>query len=123
MCALCVHTTNLPEDYCLLGSNSVCSVRHTYPPAGCIPQEDAVSIFKVALHHCPQKCQYTCTSLHAIISHKTVIFILTAFEGSKPHIQKTMSSTAVLNYLTTAANAVASKKNMIISNLQFVYCQ
>jgi hypothetical protein len=80
---LCVHTTKLPEDYCLLGCNSVCSVIHTYPSVRCIPQEDAVSIFLVdlSMQHFPQIPQYTSTGLHATFSHKTVIFVLTAVEG------------------------------------------
>jgi hypothetical protein len=48
MCALCVHTTNLPQDYYRMECDSLWSVRHTYTTVGCIPQEDAVSIFKVA---------------------------------------------------------------------------
>ena len=98
-CALCEHTMKLCEDYCLLGWEFVWSVIHKYPSMGCIPKKDAVSIFRVdsSMQHHHQKCQYTCTSLHAIISHKT--FILTAFEGSK--LKSKMPSPAV-NYLTTA---------------------
>ena len=42
------------------------------------------------------------------------------FWGFIPHIQNSMPRTAV-DYLTTPATAVASKKSMIISNLQFFF--
>ena len=119
MCTLFVHTMNLPEDCCLLECDSLWSVRHTHPSVGCIPQEDAASIFEadLSMKHCPQKCQYTCVGLHAIISHKTVIFILTPFK-----VSNLAYKIACLDQLLNMTTAVASSKNMSILKLQYI-CQ
>jgi hypothetical protein len=112
MCALFVHTTNLPEDYYLMECDSLWSVRHTYPSVGCIPQEDAFSIFRVALsskmsvhmyqstcHHLPQD-----SDLHSYF-----------FEGSK--LTHKISYADQLLTISLATTAVAISKNIIVSKL------
>jgi len=69
MCALCVLTTNLPEDNCLLGCHSFWSVRCTYSSGvqstlrcclhlqgsiAALSSEMSVHMYQFTCHHLPQ---------------------------------------------------------------------